>query len=44
MALEPTSELYSGERGDAEVVEAEVMEFIDDYVNDEYERTVESPP
>ena len=44
LALEPASELYSGERGDAEAVEAEVTEFIDDYVNDEYERTVESPP
>ena len=31
VALEPASELSSGERGDAEVVKAEVVDFIYDY-------------
>ena len=30
---EPASELSSDERGDAEVAEAELLEFIDDYSN-----------
>ena len=32
---EPASEFSSDERGDAEVVESEVVELIDDYENDE---------
>ena len=44
MALEPVSELSSDQRGDTEVVEAEVVDFIGYYNNDEYEGKVESPP
>ena len=39
VAPEPVSELSSNERGGAEVVE-----FVDDYDNDEDEGTIESPP
>ena len=41
---EPESELSSDERGYAEVLEAEVVDFIDDYENDEDEGKIESPP
>ena len=34
VALESALELYYDERGDAEVVELEVVDFIDDYKND----------
>ena len=44
VALELASELSSNERGDVEVVEAKVVDFIDDYANDEYTGTFESPP
>ena len=44
VAPETAPELSSDERGDTEVVEAEVVEFIDDYDNDEYEGEIESPP
>ena len=44
VALEPASKLHSDERKDTEVVEAEVVEFIYDYKNAEYEETFESPP
>ena len=37
VASELSSDLCSDERGDAEVVDVEVVEFIDDYANDEYE-------
>ena len=43
VAPEPASELSSDERGYAEVLEAEVVDFIDDYWNDEYEEKFESP-
>ena len=43
VALEPASYLSSYERGVAEVVEAEVVDFIDDYTDDEDEGTFESP-
>ena len=41
---EPASELSSDEMGGAEVVEAEVVDFIDDYANNEDEGIFESPP
>ena len=44
MAPEPASEFSSDEMGDAEVVEAEVVESIDDYNNDEDEGIFESTP
>ena len=44
VAPEPVSYLSSDERGYAEVVEAEVVDFIDDYYNDEDEGTFEIPP
>ena len=44
MALEPASELSSGERGNAEVVEAEMVDFINDYANDEDEVTFDITP
>ena len=40
---EPVSEFSSDERGDAEVVESEVVELIDDYDNDEDQGKTESP-
>ena len=44
VALEPALDLSSYERGDAEVVEAEVVDFIDNYDNDEYEDKIYIPP
>ena len=44
VAPEPAWESSSGERGDVEVVEAEVVDFIDDYNNDEDYGTIDSPP
>ena len=41
---EPAPELPSDERGDAELMEAEAVDFINDYENDENEGTFESPP
>ena len=35
--------MFSDEKGDEEVVEAEVVDFINDYDNDSYEGTIESP-
>ena len=42
--LEPASQLSCDERGYAEVVEADLVEFINGYANDEDEGTFESPP
>ena len=44
VASEISSELSSDERGDAEVVDMEEVEFIYDYANDEYEGKFEIPP
>ena len=44
VATEPASELSYYERGDTEVVELELVYFIDDYKNDEDEGIFESPP
>ena len=41
---EPASGLSSDERGDAEVVEVEMVDFIEDYSNDEDKGTIEIPP
>ena len=43
LALEPTSELSSDERGDAEVLEAEVVYLIYDYKNYEDEGKFDIP-
>ena len=42
--LELAPDPSSDEKGDAEVIESQVMEFIDDYANDEYEGKFETPP
>ena len=44
VASEPASQLSSDEKGDTYVVEEELVDFIDDYKNDEYEGTFGSPP
>ena len=44
VASEPISELPSDERRYADVVELELVDFIDDYENDEYEGKFESTP
>ena len=44
VASELASELSSDERSNVEVVEAKVVDFIDNYTNNEYEGTFESPP
>ena len=44
VATETASYLSSDERGDEEVVEAEVADFIDDYYNDEYGWKFEGHP
>ena len=41
---EPASEFSSDERGDEEVAEAEVLNFINDYNNHEYGGKTDSPP
>ena len=44
MAPKPALELSSDERGDAELVQAEVVDFIDDYCNYEDEGETEILP
>ena len=40
MDLEPALDLSSDEWGDAEVLEAEVVDFIDDYENNEDDKKI----
>ena len=44
VALELAPELSSDERGYVKAVESQVVEFIDDYSNDENTGKFESPP